>query len=61
MTTEQITAINDTFSFLREVLCKTQIDEVELYHLIQYHIKALKDANVDSNIVDHIESLFDIY
>lgn len=61
MTTEQITAINDTFSFLRGVLCKTQIDEVELYHLIQYHIKALKDANVDSNIVDHIESLFDIY
>lgn len=42
-------------------LCEPQIDEVELYHSIQYHIKALKDANVDSNIVDHIESLFDIY
>lgn len=61
MTTEQITAINDTFSFLRRALCEPQIDEVELYHLIQYNIKALKDANVDSNIVDHIESLFDIY
>ena len=61
MTIEQITAINDTFSFLRSTLCEPQIDEVELYHLIQYHIKALKDANVDSNIVDHIESLFDIY
>ena len=61
MTTEQITAMNDTFSFLRRTLCEPQIDEVELYHLIQYHIKALKDANVDSNIVDHIESLFDIY
>lgn len=61
MTTEQITAINDTFSFLRSALYEPQIDEVELYHLIQYHIKALKDANVDSNIIDHIESLFDIY
>ena len=61
MTIEQITAINDTFSFLRSALCRPQIDEVELYHLIQYHIKALKDANIDSNIIDHIESLFDIY
>ena len=61
MTTDQITAINDTFSFLRSALCEPQIDEVELYHLIQYNIKALKDANVDSNIVGHIESLFDIY
>lgn len=60
MTKEQIKAINDTFSFLRMALSEPR-DEAELYHRIQHNIKAMKEAEVDSEIIEHVETIMSIY
>jgi hypothetical protein len=63
MTTEQITAINNALSMLSDVYqCATSTNSVEEF--IEYtdrHIKALKDAGVDNNIVEHCKCLVDAY
>lgn len=63
MTTEQITAINNTMSMLSDLQeaanMMTSIDNYQEW--TNQHIKALRDSGVDSSIVEHFESICNSY
>ena len=59
MTTEQITAINNSMSMLTDLYqtasMTTSLKDYKKY--TNQHIKDLRDSGVDNNIVEHFESL----
>ena len=59
MTTEQITAINNSMSMLADLYqtasMMTSLEDYKEY--TNQHIKALRDSGVDNYIVEHFESL----
>ena len=63
MTTEQITAINNAMSMLTDLQeaanMMTSIDNYQEY--TNQYIKALRESNIDSSIVEHFESICKSY
>ena len=59
MTTEQITAINNSMSMLADLYqTASMITSLEDYkEYTNQHIKTLRDSGVDNYIVEHFESL----
>lgn len=59
MTTEQITAINNSMSMLADLYqTASMITSLEDYkEYTNQHIKDLRDSGVDNYIVEHLESL----
>lgn len=59
MTTEQITAINNSMSMLADLYqtasMMTSLEDYKEY--TNQHIKALRDSGVDNYIVEHFKSL----
>lgn len=63
MTIEQITAINNSISMLKNIgetaSCMESVEKFKEY--TNEYIKTLKDSKVDNQIIEHIESIIVSY